>query len=117
MEKIECFKQKQINKIENKFEFTAPGTPQQNAVVERKFQILMGRAKTMMTHAGFDDYFKNKFWCEAVSTATKLDIMMVRHMGGNSPYYMFFRECRKHLRIFGEVFVVANHERKSTRTN
>ena len=29
----------------------------------------------MMTHAGFDDYFKKKFWCEAVSTATKLDNM------------------------------------------
>ena len=44
-----------------KFEFTAPGTPQQNSEVERKFPTLMGRARAMMTHAGFDDYFKRKF--------------------------------------------------------
>ena len=44
---------------------------------------------------------------------------MVRHMGGKRPYYMFFKEhpkYRKHPRIFGEIAVVANHERKSTRT-
>ena len=45
----------------------------------------MGRARAMMTHAGFDDYFKKKFWCEAVSTATKLDHMIVRHMGRKPP--------------------------------
>ena len=79
----------------------------------------MGRARAMMTHAGFDDYFKRKFWCEAVSTAIKLDNMMVRYMGGKPPYYMFFKEhpkYRKPLRIFREIAVVANHERKSTRT-
>ena len=85
----------------------APVTPQQNSVVERKFPTLMGRARAMMTHAGFDDYFKRKFWCEAVSTATKLDNMMVRHI---DPKY------RKYLRIFGEIGMVANHERKSVRT-
>ena len=44
--------------------------------------------------------------------------MIVRHMGGQPPYYMFFKEhpkYRKHLRIFREIAVVANHERKSTR--
>ena len=102
-----------------KFKFTAPGTPQQNSVVERKLPTLMGKARPMMTHAVVDDYFTKKFQCEAVSTATKLDNMMVRHMGGKPPYYMFFSEppkYRKHLRIFGETAVVANYERKSTRT-
>ena len=73
----------------------------------------------MMTHAGFNDLFKKKFWCEAVSTATKLGNMMIRLMAGKPPYYMFFREhskYRKHLRIIGEIAVVANHEGKSTRT-
>ena len=36
-----------------KFEFTAPGTPQQNSVVERKFPTIMGRGRAVMNHAGF----------------------------------------------------------------
>ena len=44
----------------------------------------------MMTHAGFNDHIKRKVGCEAVSTATKLDNMIVRHLGGKPPYYMFF---------------------------
>ena len=35
------------------FEYTAPGTPQQNGVVERAFVTVMGRARAMMNHAGF----------------------------------------------------------------
>ena len=44
-----------------KFEFTAPGTPQQNSVVERKFPMLMGRGTAMMNHVGFDDDFRKSF--------------------------------------------------------
>ena len=43
-----------------KFKFIAPGTPQQNSVVEQKFPTLMRRATAMMTHAGFDDHFEKK---------------------------------------------------------
>ena len=41
------------NELEIIFEYTAPGTPQQNGVVERAFVTVMGRARTMMNHAGF----------------------------------------------------------------
>ena len=34
-------------------EYTSPGTPQQNGVVERAFVTVMGRARAMMNHAGF----------------------------------------------------------------
>ena len=34
------------------FEFTLPGTPQQNSVVERKIPTLMGRARAMLIQAG-----------------------------------------------------------------
>ena len=102
-----------------KFEFTAPGTPQQKNLVERKLATQMGRARAMMTHTGFDDHVKRKFCCEAVSTGTKLDNILVRHMGGKPPYYMFYKEhpkYKQHLGICGDIAVVANHERKSTRT-
>ena len=48
----------------------------------------------MIIHAGFDDHFKRKFWCEVVSTATKLDNMMVRHMGGNLPTTCYSRNIQ-----------------------
>ena len=101
------------------FKFTAPGTPQQNSVVERNFPTIMGRAKAMMTHAGFDDNYMKTFWCEATSTATKLDNIMYKYNGGKPPFHMFFKEhlkYRKYLRNLGEIAVLANHERKSTRT-
>ena len=60
------------------FEFTAPGTPQQNSVVERKIPTLMGRSTAMMLTAGFSQQDKRKFWCEVIFTATKLDNIMVR---------------------------------------
>ena len=52
----------------------------------------MGRAKAMMNHAGFDDNFRGKFWCEAILRATKLDNIMVKHMEGKPQYYLFFKD-------------------------
>ena len=66
-------------------EFTAPGTPQQNSVVERKRPTLMGRSRAMMLTAGFSQQDKRKFWCEVISTATKLDNIMVRKERPNHP--------------------------------
>ena len=66
------------------FKFTAPETPQQISVVKRKIPKLMGRARAMMNHAGFDDNFKGKFWCEAISTATKLDNIYGQTYGGKT---------------------------------
>ena len=60
------------------FEFTAPGTPQQNSVAERRIPRLMGRARAMLIQAGIDSKGKGEFWCEVISTATKLDNIMVR---------------------------------------
>ena len=43
------------------FELTAPGTPQQNSVVERRIPMLMGRARPMLIQAGIDPNGKRKF--------------------------------------------------------
>ena len=43
------------------FEFTAPGTPQQNSVVVRKIPTLMERSRAMMITAGFSQQNKRKF--------------------------------------------------------
>ena len=55
------------------FEFTTPGKTQQNSVVERRIPALMGRARAMLIQAGIDSKGKGEFWCEVISTATKLN--------------------------------------------
>ena len=92
------------------FEFTAPGTPQQNSVVERKIPTLMGRSRAMMLTAGFSQQDKRKFWCEVISTATKLDNIMVRKDRKKPPYSLFYNDEAKYmkfLRSFGEMAVIA----------
>ena len=61
------------NKLGIIFEYTAPGTPQQNGVVERAFVTVMGRARAMMNHTGFTMAKRLQLWCEAAQTATMLD--------------------------------------------
>ena len=101
------------------FEFTAPGTPQQNSVAERKIPTLMGRARAMMIQAGLNQQDKRKFWCEVISTATKLDNIMVRTDRIKPPYTLFFNKDAKymrHLRSFGEMAVVDIHGGKKMRS-
>ena len=101
------------------FEFTAPGTPQQNSVAERKIPMLMGRARAMLIQAGLEPKYKEEFWCEVISTATKLDNIMVRPERTKRPHILFYGEDAKYarsLRTFGEMGVVAIHEGKKMRS-
>ena len=43
------------------FEFTAPGTPQHNSVVERRIPALMGRTRAMLIQAGIDSKGRENF--------------------------------------------------------
>ena len=98
------------------FEFTAPGTHQQKSVVERRTPTLMGRARAMLIQAGIDSKVKGEFWCEVISIATHMDNIMVRSDRTKPPYTLFYNKdakIMKHLRTFGEMAVVAIHERKS----
>ena len=76
------------------FEFTAPGTPQQNSVVERKIPTL----RAMMIQAGFSQQDKRKFWCEVISTATKLDNIMVRKERTKPPHTLFYNEGARYVK-------------------
>ena len=86
------------------FEFTAPGTPQQNSVAERRIPTLMGRARAMLIQAGIESKYKGEFWCEVISTATKLDNIMVRPERTKPPHTLFYGKDAKYtrsLRTFG----------------
>ena len=101
------------------FEFKAPGTPQQNSVAERRIQMLMGRARAMLIQAGIDSKGKLEFWCEVISTATKLDNIMVRPERAKPPHTLFYgkdAKYMKYMRTFGEMAVIAIHEAKKMRS-
>ena len=101
------------------FEFTAPGTPQHNSVVEGKIPMLVGRARAMLILAGINSKEKGEFWCEVISIATNLDNIMVRPDKTIPPYTLFYNmdaKFMKHLRSFGEMAVVAIHEGKKMRS-
>ena len=101
------------------FEYTVPGTPQQNGVVERALVTVMGRARAMMNHAGFTMAKRQQLWCEAAQTATMLDNILVQQSAKNPPFTPFFgvdAKYAKHLRVFGEMCVVADTDNKVGRT-
>ena len=101
------------------FEFTAPGTPQQNSIAERRIPTLMGRARTMLIQAGLEPKYKGELWCEVISTATKLDNIMVRPERTKPPHTLFYGEDAKYaksLRTFGEMAVIVIHEGKKMRS-
>ena len=77
------------------FEFTAPGTPQQNSVVQRKTHSLVGRARAMLIQAGINSKEKGEFWCEVISTATNLDNKMVRPDRTKPPNTLFYNKDAK----------------------
>ena len=101
-----------------KFEYTAPGTPQQNGVVERAFVTLIGRGRAMMNHARFTVKKRQQMRCEAAQTATMLDNVLVQEKGGKPPHTNFYGEdpkYAKYLRTFGEIGVTAISSNKVAR--
>ena len=79
----------------------------------------MGRSRAMMLTAGFSQQDKRKFWCEVISTATKLDNIMVRKERTKPPFTLFYNdepEYMKFLRSFGEMVVIAISDGKKMRS-
>ena len=79
----------------------------------------MGRARAMLIQAGIDSKGKGEFWCEDISTATKLDNILVRPERTKPPHTLFYgkdSKYKKYMRTFGEMAVVAIHEGKTMRS-
>ena len=73
----------------------------------------------MMIHAGFTMAKRQQLWCEAAQTATMLDIILVQDSAKTPPFIQGFEvdaKYVKHLRVFGEMCVVADTENKVGRT-
>ena len=101
------------------FEYTAPVTPQQNGVVEGAFVTVIGRARAMTNHAGFTMAKRQQLWCKAAQTATMLHNILVQESAKSPPFTQIFGvdgKHAKHLRVFGEMCVVADTNNKVGRT-
>ena len=88
--------------------FSAPRTPQQNGVVERKNRTLEDMARTMLIASGLP----RNFWAEAVNTACYIiNRVMIRPITNKTPYELF--KGRKpnvsHFRTFGCKCFVHNN--------
>ena len=73
----------------------------------------------MMIEAGFSQQDKRKFWCEVITTATKLDNIMVRKERAKPPYTLFYNDepkYKKYLRSLGEMAVIAICDGKKMRS-
>ena len=101
------------------FEYTAPGTPQQNGAVERALVTVMERARAMMNHAGFTMAKRQQLWCEAAQTATLLENIFIQDSAKSPPFTQFFgvdAKYAKYLNFFAEMCVVTDTDNKVGRT-
>jgi len=97
-----------------KFEYSGPKTPQRNGRVERKFQTLFGRVRSMLNGAGLKDEVRTGIWAECASTATHYSNILVTRGSSASPYELLYKKkpsCINELRTFGEMGVVADRKK------
>ena len=94
LERIKSWKESDKNEVGIIFEYTAPGTLQQNGVVERAFVMVMGRARAMMNHAGFTMAKRQQLRCEAAPTATLLDYILVQDSAKSPPFTQFLEQMQ-----------------------
>lgn len=80
-------------------QLTVVYTPQQNGVAERKNRFLTETAKCMLLDANLD----NRFWGEAILTATYLQNRMISRSINKTPVELFTGEKPNisHIRVFG----------------
>ncbi|KAL8127829.1 hypothetical protein AgCh_014672 [Apium graveolens] len=91
-----------------KQEFSAPGTPQQNGVVERKNRTLIEAARTMLEEAKLPTYL----WAETVQTACFTQNATLINKHGKTPYEMVKKKKPnlKYFHVFGcKCFVLKTH--------
>jgi len=96
------------SKLGIKHNFSAPRTPQQNGVVERKNRSLEKLARTMLNETELPKYFR----ADAVSTTCYvLNRVLIRPILKKTPYELFKerKPNMSHLKVFGcKCFILNN---------
>ena len=91
-------------------EFSAPITPQQNGIVERKNRTLQEMARVMMLAQNIPTYF----WAEALNTACHIHNRVTLRPGMSLTLYEIWRGRKpnvKYFRVFGSTcYILADRE-------
>jgi hypothetical protein len=101
-------KELQKKGLETQFEFTAPGTPEENGKIKRMFAMLWGRSRAMMNQANLNEEFRIGLWTKCVNCATQMNNILVRKNKTMTPYEEFYGKeasYTKSLRNFGEMCI------------
>ena len=72
-----------------RFEYTVVSTPQQNGRVERTFQTLYGRVRSMLLDSGFESTLRFSLWVGAGTATTTLEGILICK-DGISPKNIFW---------------------------
>ena len=95
-----------------RFELTAPGTPQQNVKVERKFPTLYGRMRAMFHGSNIKGTHRHQLWAKATLTAPELDQILVEYGEPKNSFEKCFLPKAKGIvsqpRVFGETVIVTD---------
>ncbi|KAK8952168.1 hypothetical protein KSP39_PZI004103 [Platanthera zijinensis] len=91
--------------------FSAPRTPQQNGVAERKNRTLIESATTLLT----DAHLPLSFWVEAVNTSNYvLNRSLIHKLKGKTPYELLKGKKPKvdYFKNFGCICYIHNNDKK-----
>jgi len=97
-----------------KHEFSAPYTPQQNGIVEKKNRTLIEAARTMLDEYKTPDIF----WAEEINTACHaINRLYIHKYLGNTPYEIITDNKPKvhYFRVFGYKCYIFNKKAKSSK--
>ena len=101
------------------FEYTPPGSPQFNGVVERKFKTLYERVRSLLNSAGLDKELREGLWAEAAQYATDIENLLVTPSKTHSSWFAFYQRDHpilRNIRQFGEVAIVEEHRTRGMRS-
>ena len=98
-----------------KFEYTSPGSTQQNGKCEHKFATLYDKVRSMLNGARLTPNLRNGLWNEYAACATMKEHILLSDKSPFPSYKLFFgvdAPLSKNLRTFGEIRIIANVQNK-----
>jgi hypothetical protein len=101
------------------FDFTAPGTPQQNGKVEQALATYFGMTRSMLTAARATIPLRKGIWalCAGLSVQLEKKIIKEKHQqSASEKVYGTNPKWITNMRTFGEMAIVARHSDKKIRS-